>query len=117
MGKQWEIWQVPWEHEDGTRKNRPALILSTNADIAASGRMICVKISSKPHPIGFRIDIPEDDSSFSATGLTKKSYVYPAATQWFNKDELLWRRGLADNKLALKVDNVIKICNLPNPEK
>jgi hypothetical protein len=80
-------------------KNRPVLIISTNADIAASDDLVGVAVSSKnipPKPAKLPadfIELPFADGGYCKTGLNKRSV---AKCRWlvrFNKAQITGKRG------------------------
>ena len=91
--RQWEIWDVEWLHEDGSSKRRPALIISTTAYNDKHGAVHFVQLSSQYHNVRYRQSIAPGDPGFGLSGLTKKSYIYPANIQEIPKAHIYRRRG------------------------
>jgi mRNA-degrading endonuclease toxin of MazEF toxin-antitoxin module len=92
--RQWDIWQVSWEHEDGTAKDRPALLFLPTATIHTLHSVPFIKISSKEHPSPYRFTLEPTDGAFAATGLRKRSHFYLNLVQFIERSKLRYRRGM-----------------------
>jgi len=76
--RQWEIWYVDWPHEDGTRKRRPALAISTSQQNAAQGFARFAKTTGQNHPgVPGRLAISPEDAHFKYPGLSELSWIHP----------------------------------------
>jgi len=92
--KQWEIWHVYWDHQDGSGKDRPALAISTPAQNAANGYVTFLKITGEDHPnVPCRLAIDPKDSYFKHTGLTKKSWIHILDSREITDAELRFKDG------------------------
>ena len=89
---QWEIWDVEWEHEDGTSKARPALVVSSTAFNAGNDAIWFAKISTKEHDVPHRLELATSDPAFSRTGLAAHSYFYLANVRQITRSKI-YRRG------------------------
>jgi hypothetical protein len=90
---QWEIWQAWWEHEDGTKKARPVLILSST-NLANSGDEIWVAKFTKSFIEGISaIKFTKGDASFPETGLRDDCYLYPPLARRLKADAFIRKRG------------------------
>ena len=90
---QWEIWQVVWEHEDGTSKNRPALILSSTSVAKVDTELWVAKFTKTDFPLPFKMYFDRTAPSFKETGLTANCYLYLASARRIDKSKFLYRRG------------------------
>ena len=91
--RQWEIWQVYWDHGDGTGKDRTALAITTSTE-NASGTAIFVKITKQDHPnVPCRVKIDKSDPHFKHTGLTQTSWIHCLDDNPITNAELRFRRG------------------------
>ena len=92
---QWEIWQVTWEHlDDGTRKPRPALAVSTTKYNSQHDGAWFIKISGEKHEVHYRVELAPQDPAFRLTGLKKTSYFYPKDVRYISQGQVLYRRGV-----------------------
>lgn len=97
---QWDIWQVTWIHkDDGTSKDRPALLLSTTDYNAKHDLLWFAKISTPLHNVPLRIELNSGDPAFAGTGLTHTCHLYLGSAREIHKDAILSYRGFL-NKLA-----------------
>jgi mRNA-degrading endonuclease toxin of MazEF toxin-antitoxin module len=90
---QWEIWQVDWEHEDGTSKARPVLILSSTSAAESGDQIWVAKFTKTMSDVPFRIEFSRSDPSFRETGLNETCYLYLAEARKVPKSRFLYRRG------------------------
>lgn len=82
--KQWDIWVVHWTHEDLTGKARPALLISGDAQLAAGGPRLFMKISRQQYPRvpDLALDRRVDGDEFHCTGLdVSPSFIHFTAIQ------------------------------------
>jgi len=105
---QWEIWDVNWQHEDGTGKRRPALLISSTEYNSQNDALWFVKISSVRHNVPFRLESRLDEPAFAGTGLTKTSYFYIADARPIGKPSIFRRRGALSAFAAMLVDHQIR---------
>ena len=91
---QWEIWQVEWDHEDGTSKSRPALVLSSSTFNATNDEIWFAKISSKRHHVAHVLELSTNDAAFRSTGLSGTSFFYLANTRKIHRSKIQRRRGI-----------------------
>jgi|ERR1051326_6375332 mRNA-degrading endonuclease toxin of MazEF toxin-antitoxin module len=105
---QWEIWQVRWQHEDGTFKERPALLLSSSAYNQTHDDLWFAKISSVEHNQPFRLELSPADPSFRQTGLTKRCFIYLANARKINKSAIGQQRGRLGLLSALLIGALLK---------
>jgi mRNA-degrading endonuclease toxin of MazEF toxin-antitoxin module len=105
---QWEIWQASWEHEDGTKKDRPVLILSSTKS-ANSGTAIWVAKFTKTFIQGISaIKFTKGDPSFTETGLREDCYLYPCLARKIEKSALIRKRGRLPILSAALIGALIK---------
>jgi hypothetical protein len=108
--RQWDIWQAEWEHEDGTSKDRPVLILSNG--IGDDGKVWVAKFTKTEIPGAQRILFETSDASFSQTGLQQSCYLYPAQARKLRVDQFRCRRGkmsqLGSAGLAYLIKQILK---------
>ncbi len=101
--KQWDIWQVHWQHDDGGSKPRPALVLSSKEFNEAHGFAWFARISSSvfdaPH-----YEFRRADPFFEQTGLDKDCRLYYTEVQALEEDRLLYYRGGLDRYTSWEVD-------------
>ena len=91
---QWEIWQVYWDHGDGTGKDRPAVAISTPAQNNANGYARFVKITGEDHPeVPCRLKIDPRDQHFAHTGLDHRSWIHFLDDNKVAAADLRYRRG------------------------
>jgi mRNA-degrading endonuclease toxin of MazEF toxin-antitoxin module len=105
---QWEIWQVDWEHEDGTSKPRPALILSSTRSANSSPEIWVAKFTKTRSEVPFRIEFNRNDPSFKETGLTETCYLYLAEARRVSKGRFIRRRGKLPILSAVMVGFMLK---------
>lgn len=92
--RQWEIWQVWWDHGDGTGKARPALAITTSAQHASAGFARFLKITSEDHPdVPCRLKLGSTDPHFRHTGLDVTSWIHFLDSNKITDEMLLKRRG------------------------
>ena len=90
---QWEIWQARWEHEDGTVKDRPVLILSSTTYAATNEEIWVAKFTKSKYENPFRIEFKKQDPSFSSTGLTDTCFLYISQARKISKGKMMRMRG------------------------
>jgi mRNA-degrading endonuclease toxin of MazEF toxin-antitoxin module len=105
---QWEVWQAEWDHEDGTTKARPVLILSSTASAQANTHIWVAKFTKTFSQIPFRIEFNNSDASFAETGLTDTCYLYVAETRRIPKTKFIRKRGKLSTLSAVVVAFTIK---------
>lgn len=103
--RQWDVWDVDWEHEDGTSKVRPCLVLSSNQFNEQSDKIWISRFRSAKLDIPYRIEFNKDDASFAATGLSKTCHLYPAQARSVSRSRFTRRRGklLSYNSMMLAI--------------
>jgi mRNA-degrading endonuclease toxin of MazEF toxin-antitoxin module len=111
---QWEIWQASWEHEDGSKKDRPVLILSSlnysnsHSEIWVA-KFTKTEISKVPH-----IKFDKSSPSFAQTGLTETCHLYPSQARKIDKALLIRKRGsLATLSAALMAQMIKQLLKFP----
>lgn len=105
---QWEVWQVNWDHEDGTIKDRPVIILSSTATAQANQEIWVAKFTKSRKEIPFRIEFKDSDPSFPETGLSKTCYLYIAEARKIPKSAFLHRRGKLSVLSAVMAGFIVK---------
>jgi mRNA-degrading endonuclease toxin of MazEF toxin-antitoxin module len=80
-------------HEDGTSKERPALILSSSAACAASNDLWVAKFTKTNLGVPFQIEFHRSDPSFRSTGLTDICFLYIHLARKIPKSAFLYHRG------------------------
>ncbi|MFH1421534.1 MAG: type II toxin-antitoxin system PemK/MazF family toxin [Planctomycetota bacterium] len=109
--RQWEIWEVEWKHEDGTSKQRPALLISDTNYNLMHDELRFMKITNKEYRGYNYYCFSKDDPAFAITGLSKTCYLYPALVQNISKKKIISRRGCLNNLTKFAIDRTIKeIC-------
>ena len=104
--KQWEIYQVQWEHEDGSMKERPALVISPTTDNQKRQYVWFMKITGTAiHSPHFMLD--PLDPAFSKTGLKKKSYFDILNVRKIPKNKILNLRGRVGQMTAFAINQLI----------
>jgi mRNA-degrading endonuclease toxin of MazEF toxin-antitoxin module len=92
--RQWEIWQVYWDHGDGTGKDRPALAITTAEQNRVAGFARFVKITGEHHPdVPCRLQISSGDPHFPHTGLDYTSWIHFLDDGRITSSNLKFRRG------------------------
>ncbi len=91
--RQWDIWQVLWRHEDGEKTDRPALVLSSDSEIAKGGVVWVAKFSGSKPLAGGQVIFSPHDPDWPALGLTKLCYLWLGSARQLDRDEFLYRRG------------------------
>jgi len=104
---QWQIWQVKWDHEDGTSKDRPALLFSPSINNLVNDYWF-LKITGEDHPSPHKFLLEERDSAFASTGLKKDSYFYPEKVQKKKPNDLLYYRGYLGPLTIWALDRLIR---------
>ena len=97
---QWEIWDVDWQHQDGTSKVRPALLIATGQQADSMGRLPFLQITGSEAKSPHRYDFKTTASDFRQTGLTKDCFLYMNHFQWVEKADIKSRRGTISADLA-----------------
>src|SRR5206468_4213543 len=105
--EQWEIWEVEWKHEDGTSKNRPALLISESDYNRRHDHCVFVKISTKDHPARHKFELSPTDGAFVSTGLKKRSFFYLKKVQAISKDRIISRRGSLSRLTAFAIQQLL----------
>jgi mRNA-degrading endonuclease toxin of MazEF toxin-antitoxin module len=90
---QWEVWQAVWEHEDGTSKERPVLVLSPVENENPANGLWVVKFTKTDTPQIPRVRFDKSDPSFSETGLKDTCYLYYTQARKISSDKFRYRRG------------------------
>ena len=80
-------------HEDGTSKERPALILSSTAACAAANDVWVAKFTKTNLGVPFQIGFHKADPSFRSTGLTASCFLYVHLARKIPKSAFLYHRG------------------------
>lgn len=101
---QWDIWQVFWPHDDEDSKSegkeRPALAISTAAEISIQGFAEFIKITGQDHPKILRLCISSAEPTFRHTGLDYTSWVHYMDNAKLQDADLRYRRGRASAMTA-----------------
>jgi len=105
---QWEIWQAWWEHEDGTRKDRPVLILSSTPSANANDAIWVAKFTKTHFPGIPSIKFVKGDPSFAQTGLSDTCYLYPSQARKIARAKFIRPRGKLSIFSAALIAVVIK---------
>jgi hypothetical protein len=92
--RQWEIWQVRWDHDDGSSKDRPAISISTTTEVAAQGFARFLKITKEDHPeVPCCLKISSTEPQFRHTGLDVTRWIHCLDDQTVDAGGLRYRRG------------------------
>jgi hypothetical protein len=109
---QWEVWQVVWKHEDGTEKQRPALILSSTQHNSKGPGIWIAKFSKTPSQNPYVFEFLQTDASFASTGLTATCYLYLKEARTIDHTLLIKRRGHLGSfsalLMAIQIKNAFK---------
>jgi mRNA-degrading endonuclease toxin of MazEF toxin-antitoxin module len=84
----WQIWWVKWKHEDGTIKDRPALLFSDQAYINTHDKFLFLKITTQNRS-EYRFSFSRKDAIFPKLGLKKDCHLYPSLHQMIHKNDIL----------------------------
>lgn len=107
MPRQWEIWEVEWDHDDGTKKNRPALIVSSTTYNATNNRVWVAMMSTKRHTAP-KVAFDPQDPGWPQTGLRRPCYCYVTNVREVDKSKLLRLRGFVTQMRAAMISYMIK---------
>ena len=99
---------MDWEHEDGTSKQRPALVLSSTNSANSSPEIWVAKFTKTRSDVPFRIEFNRNDPSFKETGLTETCYLYLADARRVPKSRFIRRRGRLPILSAVMVGFMLK---------
>ena len=91
--EQWEVCQAKWQHEDGTEKDRPVLVLSSTKTCRNQQQIWVAKFTKTNRDVPFKIQFCKTDASFAATGLTADCFLYIHECRQIDKSLLLYHRG------------------------
>ena len=105
---QWEIWQAVWEHEDGTSKERPVLLLTTTTHNFASPKVWVAKFTKSRRDSPHRYEFADTDPAFWKTGLKATCYLYLHEAREIDKSLLINRRGQLCSLASLLIGFTIK---------
>lgn len=105
---QWDIWQVEWVHEDGTSKDRPALLISTTQHNDKHDELWFLKITGRRHNVPYVWELAPSDPAYVGAGLKKTSYFYIADTRKIHKSQIRYRRGSLNPFAAMLIDLQIR---------
>ena len=105
---QWEIWDATWEHEDGTSKERPVLILTSTSHNFAARKIWVAKFTKTKRDAPHRYEFAATDPSFPRTGLTATCYLYLQEAREIDKGLLLRKRGQLSSLAALLIGFTMK---------
>ena len=100
---QWEIWQVDWQHEDGTSKERPALLFSSDKFNKEHDELWFAQIRSRHLRDRYYWEFKTTDPNFRATGLTKSCFLYMTRVQKISKSKIRRYRGYLPSFAAYAV--------------
>ena len=107
--REWEIWLVEWQHEDGSYKARPALVVTSEAYNDNHPHVLFAQIRSKP-PVGGNSwwHFHPGDPSFASTRLKKECYLHPRI-QAIEKNRIIALPGRLNVFLTFTVKREIQI--------
>lgn len=105
---QWEVWEAVWEHEDGTAKERPVLVLTSTSYNFANPKIWVAKFTKTKRDAPHRYEFNATDPSFTSTGLRATCYLYLDEAREIDKALLLRKRGHLGTMAALMIGFTIK---------
>jgi len=114
--RQWDIWQVDWEHLDAPpgptrRKPRPALIVSENP-IRPGQVVVVVPFRSKRPQSGPTIEFTPNDYDWDALGLSNRCWLWPRFAREIHYAECLYKRGCLHKRGGEQVLGMLRALGL-----
>jgi mRNA-degrading endonuclease toxin of MazEF toxin-antitoxin module len=107
---QWSIWYVDWPHDDdGTSKDRPALVISLTEDNEKNDEAYFMKISTKLYATPHVFTLQKSDPAFAGTGLVADSHFYLVKIKKLPATAVRRRIGMLNHMTAMLLDIRLKL--------
>ncbi len=107
--RQWQVWKVHWQHEDGGAKDRPAILVS-GPRLIEEESCVFMQISSQDHDVPFKIRLTDSDPVYHQMGLWRTpSFIYVRSLQVIPQNSILEYCGQVGVFMAMRLTQELKL--------